>query len=151
MESYANVRLSLGVVMIQIYLNWFECECSVDDQFLIDFHLCSTDWEGSWNAESSTAAQDNVSISNVCQKRSAVLDRCQPHSCRSSYSSKLLYSTWLAQKYLNCLISFLQGINCDASRLINPLGIKPDKPYTVNPKKETLSVYLLVSKQCFSH
>ncbi len=41
MESY--VRLSLGVVMIQIYLNWFECECSVDDQFLIDFPLCSTD------------------------------------------------------------------------------------------------------------
>ncbi len=43
MESDANVRLSLCVVMIQIYLNWFECECSVDDPFLIDFSLCSTD------------------------------------------------------------------------------------------------------------
>lgn len=42
-ESDANVRLSLCVVMIQIYLNWFECECSVDDPFLIDFSLCSTD------------------------------------------------------------------------------------------------------------
>uniref|UniRef100_A0A672KX46 Integrin subunit alpha 1 n=1 Tax=Sinocyclocheilus grahami TaxID=75366 RepID=A0A672KX46_SINGR len=38
-------------------------------------------------------------------------------------------------------------ISCDASRLINPLGIKPDKPYTVNPKKETLSVYLLSCKE----
>uniref|UniRef100_A0A671T7X0 Integrin alpha-1-like n=1 Tax=Sinocyclocheilus anshuiensis TaxID=1608454 RepID=A0A671T7X0_9TELE len=48
-------------------------------------------------------------------------------------------------------VSYTTGISCDASRLINPLGIKPDKPYTVNPKKETLSVYLLVSKQGFSH
>uniref|UniRef100_A0A673NJH3 Integrin, alpha 1 n=1 Tax=Sinocyclocheilus rhinocerous TaxID=307959 RepID=A0A673NJH3_9TELE len=44
-------------------------------------------------------------------------------------------------------VSHTAGISCDASRLINPLDIKPDKPYTLNPKKETLSVYLLSCKE----
>ncbi|KAF4108006.1 integrin alpha-1 [Onychostoma macrolepis] len=44
-------------------------------------------------------------------------------------------------------VSHTAGISCDASTLINPLGIKPDKPYTVIPKKETLSVYLLSCKE----
>ncbi|XP_059400633.1 integrin alpha-1-like isoform X2 [Carassius carassius] len=42
-------------------------------------------------------------------------------------------------------------ISCITSRVINPLGIKPDKPYPVNPKKETLSVYLLSCKEKGDH
>uniref|UniRef100_A0A9J7ZMS4 Integrin subunit alpha 1 n=1 Tax=Cyprinus carpio carpio TaxID=630221 RepID=A0A9J7ZMS4_CYPCA len=44
-------------------------------------------------------------------------------------------------------VSHTANITCDANRLINPLGIKPDKPYTVNPKKETLSGYILSCKE----
>ncbi|XP_026130342.1 integrin alpha-1 [Carassius auratus] len=39
------------------------------------------------------------------------------------------------------------GISCNTNTLINPLRIKPDNAYTVNPKKETLSVYLLSCKE----
>ncbi|ROL46698.1 Integrin alpha-1 [Anabarilius grahami] len=40
-------------------------------------------------------------------------------------------------------ITHTPNISCDARRWINPLSIKPDNPHTVNPKKETLSIYLL--------
>ncbi|XP_055064961.2 integrin alpha-1 isoform X1 [Misgurnus anguillicaudatus] len=39
------------------------------------------------------------------------------------------------------------NINCDAKKLINPLNIKPDNPYRVTSKKESLSVYLLSCKE----
>ncbi|XP_043106247.1 integrin alpha-1 isoform X2 [Puntigrus tetrazona] len=56
---------------------------------------------------------------------------------QTSFKNVLLYMTD---------VSLTAGIVCDAGRLINPLGIAPDKPYTVTAKKETLSVYLLSCK-----
>lgn len=42
-------------------------------------------------------------------------------------------------------VSHTAGITCSAS--INPLEIQPSKPHSLNPKKETLSVYLLSCKE----
>ncbi|XP_052464488.1 integrin alpha-1-like isoform X2 [Carassius gibelio] len=48
-------------------------------------------------------------------------------------------------------VTHTADISCNTSEVINPLGIKPDKPYPVNPKKETLSVYLLSCKENEDH
>ncbi|XP_051541347.1 integrin alpha-1 [Myxocyprinus asiaticus] len=44
-------------------------------------------------------------------------------------------------------ISHTGNIKCDGRELMNPLNIRPDNPYKVNPKTETLSIYILSCKE----
>ncbi|XP_051973281.1 integrin alpha-1-like [Xyrauchen texanus] len=44
-------------------------------------------------------------------------------------------------------LSHTGNIKCESSELMNPLNIRPDNPYKVNPKTETLSTYILSCKE----
>ena len=66
--------------------------------------------------------------------------------CRTVVVWIKLIQMWLIDNWLMDLFSLPQDVRCHIRDLINPLKINNNNTHTINPKKETLSVFLVVSQ-----